>query len=184
MAGAAPGLIVFPPRRCRSLQQQMAGAVMDELGRRAAAYGAAVNPPPPKSPFDAYVDPITTENVHATLGQVRELDLGGRGIRDIAWSPAHREYFIGRQVDDDDTGPGSVSFDGRATIPSRSRSARSMMPNGSYTFTLKQSSRYAMRREVPFQGNRWSSAVMEQRRCRKAMSVRTQAQMLNRSAIS
>jgi hypothetical protein len=47
----------------------------------------------------------------ADLGHVRELDLEGRGIRDIAWSPAHKRYLIiGGQADDEDTGPGFAVF--------------------------------------------------------------------------
>jgi hypothetical protein len=47
----------------------------------------------------------------AELGPVVMLDLGGRGIRDIAWSPAHRAYVIAAgQVDDDDAGPGFALF--------------------------------------------------------------------------
>jgi hypothetical protein len=45
------------------------------------------------------------------LGPVVALDLGGRGIRDIAWSPAHRAYVIAAgQTDDDKSGPGFALF--------------------------------------------------------------------------
>jgi hypothetical protein len=45
------------------------------------------------------------------LGPVVTLGLGGRGIRDIAWSPAHRAYLIAAgQTDDDDPGPGFALF--------------------------------------------------------------------------
>ena len=45
------------------------------------------------------------------LGPVVPLDLGGRGIRDIAWSPAHRAYLIAAgQTDDDDRGQGFALF--------------------------------------------------------------------------
>ncbi len=47
----------------------------------------------------------------AALGPVVALDLGGRGIRDIAWSPAHRAYLIAAgQTDDEDAGPGFALF--------------------------------------------------------------------------
>jgi hypothetical protein len=50
-------------------------------------------------------------NRAAALGPVVTLDLGGRGIRDIAWSPAHRAYVIAAgQADDDDPGPGFALF--------------------------------------------------------------------------
>jgi hypothetical protein len=52
-------------------------------------------------------DLLKMGNASAALGRVRELDLGGRGIRDIAWSPDHQEYLIiGGQANDDDPGPG------------------------------------------------------------------------------
>jgi Protein of unknown function (DUF3616) len=45
------------------------------------------------------------------LGPIVTLDLGGRGIRDIAWSPAQRAYVIAAgQADDDDPGPGFALF--------------------------------------------------------------------------
>jgi hypothetical protein len=45
------------------------------------------------------------------LGEASTVDLGGRGIRDIAWSPAHGAYLIAAgQVDDDDAGPGFAIF--------------------------------------------------------------------------
>ena len=51
----------------------------------------------------------TTNEV--ALGPVVRLDLGGRGIRDIAWSPAHRAYLIAAgQTDDEDAGPGFALF--------------------------------------------------------------------------
>jgi hypothetical protein len=46
-----------------------------------------------------------------SLGAVLPLKLGGRGIRDIAWSPAHQSYLvIAGQVDDDSPGPGFSVF--------------------------------------------------------------------------
>jgi hypothetical protein len=46
-----------------------------------------------------------------TLGSISSLNLGGRGIRDIAWSPAHDAYLIAAgQIDDDDPGPGLAIF--------------------------------------------------------------------------
>jgi hypothetical protein len=54
------------------------------------------------------LDDRTSEVV---LGPVVTLDLGGRGIRDIAWSPAHRAYVIAAgQVDDADAGSGFALF--------------------------------------------------------------------------
>lgn len=45
------------------------------------------------------------------LGAIVTLDLGDRGIRDIAWSPAHHAYLIAAgQTDDDDPGPGFALF--------------------------------------------------------------------------
>ena len=45
------------------------------------------------------------------LGQLIEIDLGGRGIRDIAWSAAHGSYVIAAgQVDDDTDGPGFALY--------------------------------------------------------------------------
>ena len=45
------------------------------------------------------------------LGQLIEIDLGGRGIRDIAWSAAHGSYIIAAgQVDDDADGPGFALY--------------------------------------------------------------------------
>lgn len=45
------------------------------------------------------------------LGAVVMFDLGGRGIRDIAWSPAHEAYLIAAgQTKDDDPGPGFALF--------------------------------------------------------------------------
>ena len=58
-------------------------------------------------PIENAEDLLKTGNASAALGPVRELDLGGRGIRDIAWSPAHQEYLIiGGQANDEDPGPG------------------------------------------------------------------------------
>jgi hypothetical protein len=54
---------------------------------------------------------LTAGTRPAELGPVVTLDLGGRGIRDIAWSPAHRAYVIAAgQADDDDAGPGFALF--------------------------------------------------------------------------
>jgi hypothetical protein len=54
------------------------------------------------------LDDSTSEGA---LGPLATLDLGGRGIRDIAWSPAHRAYVIAAgQADDDDAGQGFVLF--------------------------------------------------------------------------
>jgi Protein of unknown function (DUF3616) len=62
-------------------------------------------------PIENAADLLKTGNASAALGRVSELDLGGRGIRDIAWSPAHQEYLIiGGQTDDDDRGPGFGVF--------------------------------------------------------------------------
>jgi Protein of unknown function (DUF3616) len=45
------------------------------------------------------------------LGRLIEIDLGGRGIRDIAWSAAHESYIIAAgQVDDDTDGPGFALY--------------------------------------------------------------------------
>ncbi len=47
----------------------------------------------------------------ARLGPVTMLDLGGRGIRDLAWSPAHHAYLIvAGQADDKVPGPGFALF--------------------------------------------------------------------------
>ena len=62
-------------------------------------------------PIENAADLLKMGNASPALGRVRELDLGGRGIRDIAWSPAHQEYLIiGGQADDDDPGPGFAVF--------------------------------------------------------------------------
>jgi Protein of unknown function (DUF3616) len=62
-------------------------------------------------PIENAADLLKSGNASAVLGMVRELDLGGRGIRDIAWSPAHQEYLIiGGQADDDEPGPGFGVF--------------------------------------------------------------------------
>jgi len=46
-----------------------------------------------------------------SLGQLIEIDLSGRGIRDIAWSAAHGNYIIAAgQVDDDADGPGFALY--------------------------------------------------------------------------
>jgi Protein of unknown function (DUF3616) len=58
-------------------------------------------------------DLLGTGSGSAALGPVREVDLGGRGIRDIAWSPSHQEYLIiSGQADDDAGGQGSPSLGG------------------------------------------------------------------------
>lgn len=45
------------------------------------------------------------------FGPVTSLDLGGRGFRDIAWSPAHGAYLIvAGQTDDEDSGPGFALY--------------------------------------------------------------------------
>lgn len=45
------------------------------------------------------------------LGKLIEIDLGGRGIRGIAWSAAHGSYIIAAgQVDDDTDGPGFALY--------------------------------------------------------------------------
>ena len=47
----------------------------------------------------------------ADIGPVLKLNLGGRGIRDIAWSPAHQAYLIvAGQTDDENPGPGFAIF--------------------------------------------------------------------------
>ena len=47
----------------------------------------------------------------AKLGAIISLDLGDRGIRDIAWSPAHHAYLIAAgQTKDDEPGPGFALF--------------------------------------------------------------------------
>ncbi len=62
-------------------------------------------------PIENAADLLKTGSASAALGRVRELDLEGRGIRDIAWSPAHQEYLIiGGQANDDDPGPGFAVF--------------------------------------------------------------------------
>jgi hypothetical protein len=63
------------------------------------------------------------------LGPIVTLDLGERGIRDIAWSPAHRAYLIAAgQIDDDDPGRGFALFvwDGVGS-PREIRSFRSVV---------------------------------------------------------
>ncbi|MCW5738192.1 MAG: DUF3616 domain-containing protein [Enhydrobacter sp.] len=45
------------------------------------------------------------------LGRVLPVDLEGRGLRDMAWSPAHGAYLIAAgQVDDEVAGPGFAIF--------------------------------------------------------------------------
>jgi hypothetical protein len=45
------------------------------------------------------------------IGPIVPLDLGGRGVRDIAWSPAHRAYLVAAgQSEDDGPGPGFALF--------------------------------------------------------------------------
>ena len=62
-------------------------------------------------PIENAADLLKTGNASAALGRVSELDLGGRGVRDIAWSPAYQEYLIiGGQADDDGPGPGFAVF--------------------------------------------------------------------------
>jgi hypothetical protein len=62
-------------------------------------------------PINNAADLLKSANASAALGRVRELDLGGRGIRDIAWSPGHQEYLIvGGQANDDEPGPGFAVF--------------------------------------------------------------------------
>ena len=47
----------------------------------------------------------------AVLGPIVKLDLGKRGIRDIAWSPALNAYLVAAgQTDDEDRGPGFALF--------------------------------------------------------------------------
>ncbi len=48
----------------------------------------------------------------AELGTIVHLPLGDRGIRDIAWSPAHQAYLIaaGQTDDEDEPGPGFALF--------------------------------------------------------------------------
>lgn len=59
---------------------------------------------------------VDGDETKASLGLVMTLDLGGRGFRDIAWSPAHRAYLIvAGQADDDDRGPGFALFRWRGT---------------------------------------------------------------------
>jgi hypothetical protein len=63
------------------------------------------------------------------LGPVVTLDLGGRGIRDIAWSPAHRAYVIAAgQTEDEDAGQGFALFtwDGLGS-PREDRSFQSVL---------------------------------------------------------
>jgi Protein of unknown function (DUF3616) len=48
---------------------------------------------------------------HAALGPVTKLDLGGRGFRDLGWSPIHQAYLIvAGQADDEQIGPGFAIF--------------------------------------------------------------------------
>src|SRR5262249_52585382 len=62
-------------------------------------------------PIENAADLLKTGNGTVALGRVRELDLQGRGFRDIAWSPAHQEYLIiGGQANDDDPGSGFAVF--------------------------------------------------------------------------
>lgn len=52
------------------------------------------------------------------LGRVSEVDLGGRSIRDITWSPAHQSYIIvAGQVVDRIPGPGFALFKWDGTGP-------------------------------------------------------------------
>lgn len=47
----------------------------------------------------------------AKLGQIVSIDLGDRGIRDIAWSPKHHAYLIATgQTKDDEPGPDFALF--------------------------------------------------------------------------
>jgi Protein of unknown function (DUF3616) len=51
------------------------------------------------------------QSLEPKLGDVSSIDLGGRGVRDIAWSPAHDAYLIAAgQIDDDHPGPGFAIF--------------------------------------------------------------------------
>jgi Protein of unknown function (DUF3616) len=62
-------------------------------------------------PIENAADLLKAGSASANLGRVRELDLEKRGIRDIAWSPAHQEYLIiGGQANDDGPGPGFAVF--------------------------------------------------------------------------
>ncbi|MFL5284543.1 MAG: DUF3616 domain-containing protein [Rhodopila sp.] len=62
-------------------------------------------------PIENAADLLKAGTASATLGRVLALDLEGRGIRDIAWSPANQEYLIiGGQANDDDPGPGFAVF--------------------------------------------------------------------------
>ena len=61
----------------------------------------------------------------AKLGAIISLDLGDRGIRDIAWSPAHHAYLIAAgQTKDDDPARASRCSSGMAA-EARTRSPRS-----------------------------------------------------------
>jgi hypothetical protein len=54
---------------------------------------------------------LSNSTREAELGPVVTLDLGGRGIRDLAWSPAHRAYVIAAgQTEDEVAGPGFALF--------------------------------------------------------------------------
>ena len=65
----------------------------------------------------------------AELGAVIALPLGDRGIRDIAWSPAHQAYLLAAgQTDDEDQGPGFALFHWDGTgIPQEIRSFREVL---------------------------------------------------------
>ena len=80
---------------------------------------------------DDLLDGRTTE---AVLGPVVTLALGGRGIRDIAWSPARHAYLIAAgQVDDEDDGPGFALFtwDGVGS-PKELQSLRSVLKSNGH----------------------------------------------------
>lgn len=65
----------------------------------------------------------------AELGRIVALPLGDRGIRDIAWSPAHEAYLIAAgQTDDENDGPGFALFrwDGTGT-PQEIKSFREVL---------------------------------------------------------
>jgi hypothetical protein len=58
--------------------------------------------------FDQF---LQGDNSKLALGELVTIDLGGRGIRDIAWSAAHGNYIIAAgQVDDKSEGPGFALY--------------------------------------------------------------------------
>jgi hypothetical protein len=62
-------------------------------------------------PIENADDLLDGKTDHPALGPITTVDLGGRGVRDIAWSPAHDVYLIAAgQTNDDVPGPGFALF--------------------------------------------------------------------------